>query len=67
MWCVILGMTTVGYGDIVPGTHIGRLFVIVACFIGTFIIALLTVTLQRMINHSVEENKAFNYVNNLNL
>jgi Ion channel len=51
MWCVILGMTTVGFGDIIPNTNIGRLFVIVACFAGSFIITLITVTISTRINH----------------
>ena len=51
MWCVILGMTTVGYGDVVPSTNIGRFFVIMACFTGTFIVSLITVTISMMIHH----------------
>jgi voltage-gated potassium channel Kch len=34
-------MTTVGYGDIVPGTSFGRLTVIVAALWGTFLISIL--------------------------
>jgi voltage-gated potassium channel Kch len=38
-WMVIT-MTTVGYGDITPGTWMGRLIVIIACLTGSFIMAI---------------------------
>jgi voltage-gated potassium channel len=46
MWLVVLTMTTVGYGDIVPVTDLGRLITIMACFLGTFIVSLSTVTIM---------------------
>jgi hypothetical protein len=64
MWCVILGMTTVGYGDITPLTNIGRLIVVVACFTGIFIIMLITVTVARKLNHNERELQAFNFIEN---
>ena len=42
-------MTSVGYGDIVPTTNIGRLLVLIACFLGSFIITLITVSIQGII------------------
>jgi hypothetical protein len=38
-WMVIT-MTTVGYGDITPGTWMGRSTVIIACLTGSFIMAI---------------------------
>jgi hypothetical protein len=43
-------MTTVGYGDIIPNTNFGRLFTMLACFGGNFILQLITVTLMKKIN-----------------
>lgn len=64
MWCVILGMTTVGYGDLMPFTHMGRMFVILACFAGSFILTLMTVTVSIRINHNENQLQAFNFIKN---
>jgi voltage-gated potassium channel len=40
-WCVIITMTTVGYGDIVPATLFGRLTAVVAALWGTFLVSIL--------------------------
>jgi len=64
MWSVTLGMTTVGYGDIVPVTNIGRLIMVCACFSGMFITTLIIVTIQRMINHNEKENNAYLFIIN---
>ena len=39
-WVIILTMTTVGYGDIYPVTHLGRFVVILACVIGAVVLTL---------------------------
>ena len=49
MWVIILSMTTVGFGDVVPLTNLGRLFTMIACFAGTFVISLMTVTITTKI------------------
>ena len=41
IWCIIITMTTVGYGDVVPATIFGRLVAITAAIWGTFLISLL--------------------------
>ena len=46
MWCVIVTMTTVGYGDFYPVTHLGRIVGVIASLWGAFIISLLMVTLS---------------------
>lgn len=37
---IIVTMTTVGYGDIIPGTWMGRLTIIIATLTGSFIMAI---------------------------
>ena len=45
MWYAIISMTTVGYGDIVPVTGIGRLIGIILIFTGMGYVSLVTATL----------------------
>ena len=40
-WCVIITMTTVGYGEVVPATLFGRLTAVVAALWGTFLVSIL--------------------------
>jgi voltage-gated potassium channel Kch len=41
IWYVLISMTTVGYGNIVATTPYGRVSVIVAILVGSFLLALL--------------------------
>lgn len=45
LWLIMLAMTTVGYGDFAPRTHIGRAITTLACLWGVFIISLIVVSL----------------------
>jgi voltage-gated potassium channel Kch len=45
MWCVIITMTTVGYGDFVPKTNLGRTVAVLACIWGNFLISLMVISL----------------------
>mmetsp|Transcript_46211 Transcript_46211/g.61196 ORF Transcript_46211/g.61196 Transcript_46211/m.61196 type:complete len:247 (+) Transcript_46211:340-1080(+) len=43
VWCVVVTMTTVGYGDLYPVTFFGRIIGVIAAFWGTFVISLLII------------------------
>jgi hypothetical protein len=45
MWCIIITMATVGYGDFYPATHLGRCVGVIACLWGNFIISIMVVSL----------------------
>lgn len=45
MWCTIITMATVGYGDFFPATHIGRTVGVIACLWGNFIVSIMVVSL----------------------
>ena len=44
-WLMIISMTTVGYGDIAPLTHISRLITMMACIAGNFTLQLITISM----------------------
>lgn len=47
LWLIVISITGVGYGDIIPVTKLGRLITFTVCFIGNFIVQLLTVSIMR--------------------
>jgi hypothetical protein len=64
MWIIILGITTVGYGDITPVSQISRLITALGCFIGNVILILMTVVISNMINHNEKELRAYSFIGN---
>jgi hypothetical protein len=67
IWNIIVAMTTVGYGDFFPKTHIGRFIVVVAIVIGTLLVSLTIVALNRMTSFENNELQAFIILNRLNV
>lgn len=65
LWVTVITITTVGYGDIYPKTHIGRLVGITACLSGYVMISLFVITLTNMLNLSVAEQNSFNLMKRL--
>ena len=60
VWVVIITLLTVGYGDIFPKTHLGRLIAFFSSIIGMIITSLLVVKLTNFVELTVDEKKAFN-------
>lgn len=52
-------MTTVGYGDFYPRTHIGRLVVSAGCFWGIFLVSMMVFTLTQSSEFSKSEMRAY--------
>ena len=63
MWCVIITMATVGFGDFVPKTHLGRFIAILSCVWGNFLISLMVVSLTVSSEFTVPAHrKAFDQI-----
>ena len=58
-WNVIITLSTVGYGDIFPKTHYGRMFSTLAMFCGQFTNSLIIMAMTITAQFSLEEAKAF--------
>jgi hypothetical protein len=67
MWLICLAMTTVGYGDITPKTHMGRFITTLSCFWGVFLISVSVVLLTNILNFSEGEGKSFYILSQLNV
>ena len=59
-WLVVISITTVGYGDIVPQTYFGRGVITIACIFGSFLLSVFVVTLTEQVEMSKKELKAYN-------
>ena len=55
MWCIIITMATVGFGDFFPVSVLGRVIVVIACFWGTFLISLMVAALTVAVEFNSQE------------
>jgi voltage-gated potassium channel len=63
MWCIIITMTGVGYGDLYPVTHIGRIIGVLAALLGNLLIAVMVVSLAFTSEFTPQQRKAYELVN----
>ena len=56
-WLIVVTMTTVGFGDFFPKTHLGRGVVVLACFYGVFLVSMMVVTLSESSEFTQSEKK----------
>lgn len=42
LWVVAVTQTAIGYGDVVPSTYLGELSIVISCFLGSCLVALIT-------------------------
>lgn len=59
MWCIVLTMTTVGFGDYYPITHPGRIVAFIVATWGVFVVSLQVVTLSNMLVFKDGEYKSY--------
>jgi hypothetical protein len=67
IWCLIITMTTVGYGDFFPSSLLGRLIGIMACTCGIFLISMLIVTISNLLELTPIEENVFKIIQRIKL
>ena len=63
----MITMLTIGYGDIYPKSHNGRMIGIIIAFWGVFYSSLIIVALNNMLEFDSPERKAFSLLMRLDL
>lgn len=61
-WLIFVALTTVGYGEMSPVTHLGRFVIVLGTFLGTFLISLTIVAFTNMSNFSKNEAKSYTFL-----
>jgi potassium intermediate/small conductance calcium-activated channel subfamily N protein 2 len=59
MWNMMITMLTIGYGDVYPKSHMGRLIGIVIASWGAFYVSLFVVALNNILEFDSPEKKSF--------
>jgi len=62
VWCTIVAMSTIGFGDFYPSTHFGRSVIVTGALIGGFIFSMIIVTLQKNVILSGNQKKALSSI-----
>lgn len=62
LWCIIITMTTVGFGDFFPVSIIGRIIAIISCFWGTFLISLMVAAMTVTVEFNSQEAIAYDSI-----
>ena len=65
-WVIIITMMTVGYGDIYPSTHFGRIVVFISALFGTILTSLLIAAMGSFVTFSPKEKKVHNIIDKNN-
>ena len=60
LWVVFITISTIGYGEMVPTSHFGRVVVVVACIWGSFLLSLIVVIFQEQTQLTKEEELFYN-------
>jgi hypothetical protein len=67
IWCLIITMTTVGYGDYFPSTVFGRIIGIICCICGVVLVSMLIVTITNILNFDPGEETVFSLLERISL
>jgi potassium intermediate/small conductance calcium-activated channel subfamily N protein 2 len=64
-WNVIVTMSTVGYGDFFPKTHMGRFVGVMICLWGVVVVSIFVVTITNMLSFDPTEEKTYSLLQRL--
>ena len=56
-WISLLSLTTVGYGDDVPKSHLGRIMVVLLVYVGSILIPLQIAIVERLLQFNMQEER----------
>ena len=56
-WIGLLSLTTVGYGDDVPKSHLGRIMVVLLVYVGSILIPLQIAIVERLLQFNLQEDR----------
>lgn len=62
MWVIFYTTTTIGYGNIYPFTHLGRVICILACILGNMYLGMLVVSINRKMEHDEGQNLSYAWI-----
>lgn len=62
IWVIVITMGTVGFGDIVPLSYIGRVLIMLTSIWGAFVITLVLVAFGNIFNLSQNQRKAMHHL-----
>ena len=65
IWCIIITMSTVGFGDFYPQSLIGRIITIFSSFLGTFLISLMVAALSVAVDFNSQEENAYQTIKSI--
>ncbi|CAD8158445.1 unnamed protein product [Paramecium octaurelia] len=67
VWCIIITITFVGYGDYYPRTDLGRFVVIVVCIIGVFLMSVMIVAFIESLKATPIESQTMSLLERIRL
>ena len=62
VWIIVITMTTVGFGDLVPFSVFGRIIIMMTAFWGTFIISLLILSVSQIFDLTRNQRRALHHL-----
>ena len=62
VWVIVVSITTVGFGDLVPYSYMGRIIIMISAFWGAFLISLMIVTIGQTFELTRNQKKAMHHL-----
>ena len=59
LWCIIITMSTVGFGDFYPISLLGRTIAVLSCFWGAFLISMMVAGLTNAVEFNSQESISY--------